>query len=379
MIYPRFKCVLLHSDNSDNIDVSEYMTRDNSSISIKFQNGLRRTCQIEFYNDINHVLLANPNGIVWGNTKIKLYLGLDLDNNDKNVVYFPAGVYVLKEPQFTSSFSSQTITYDGVDLFGMFDDTIAGVLSNNFIIDGDTLLSTATVQLLTGVGDSIHPIISNTYKSTKLSSAQVKRVVGDKYSDIAGDIYKYQNYYYDQDGTFRVDDGIYDIDDSTKGSVFDFSTDNDYQYFGCIRTDTFDLLKNDVIVDGNNLSESNVTIRGEAQNNNPVSPFCINRLSINPASPKPRVKYISDNNITDNQTATQKAQWELKRCMIAARKYTLYVSYIPHLDVNQVVTLTDPNLDFDHERMLITQLDIPISTDSKITITGSSVNEIAFS
>ena len=98
-------------------------------------------------------------------------------------------------------------------------------------------------------------------------------------------------------------------------------------------------MRNKIVVDGNNLSDSSsssVTIRGTAENDNPLSPFCVNRMSPNPNNPKPRVKYISSNTITDNTTATNKAQWELKRGLIAARSYTLYTSFIPKKSVKKI-------------------------------------------
>ena len=374
IIRPRFKLYTLYPDFSINMDISEYMIQG-GSLSISYQNGCRRTASIPLM--MTDEIRLNSNGDIWLNTLFRLDLGMEIDGEE---IYFQGGVFIQKKPSMATNFSEAKFTLDLVDLYALFDGTISGTIGSDYFIERGTLVRTAITTILQSVGITMTPIIANTYMN-KTITGDIRCAAGKNLSDIIEEIVKYCSgvFYFDATGRFHVDEGQFDLSDSTKGSEYDFNTDK-LGYQGCTVTINKEKIINQVVVDGNSIDSgiADIAIHAVATNNDPTSEFCVKRMSLNPRIPVPITKYVSDNHITTQEEVTDRANYELRYNTILNKSYNFPSPYICDLREGTIVTLTDEKLKFDHERVLITGITIPLSTECKMSIQGSNTNEVNY-
>lgn len=374
IIKPRFKLYTLYPDFTIQDDLSDLMLQG-GQLTISYAQGIRRTASVQIQN--NSKFKLDPNGRLWLNTLFRIDLGLEINGEE---IYFPNGVFVQKEPSLTSNFSESIFTLDLVDLFALFDGTVAGTLGTDYEVPSGSTVKSAIDGILNTVGITTTPIISNTYINQTLAG-NVRHKAGDTMSQVLGDVVKFMSglYYFDEMGRLCISEGQFDLLDSNKPSIWDFDTTKT-NYGGCTVQYNRDKIYNMVVVDGNSLQngDSGIAVRAIATNNDLTSPFCVVRLSPNPLSPYPVCKYISDNLISTTDQASARAEYELRYNSILNMGYQFNSSFMADLDVNTVVTITDPNLYFDHERCILTQIQIPFDLSGKISLTASNVNEVNY-
>jgi hypothetical protein len=181
---------------------------------------------------------------------------------------------------------------------------------------------------------------------------------GGFYSDVLlelNNIISY-NMYYSVNGKFVCEP---DIPNLQKGSIWDFD-DSDATLQSVSQTFNFEKSYNIVKVIGDNVN-GNIAI-GTARNNAPSSSLSTLHIG-NKLAP-----IITDENIDTDARAQYRANYELKRYSSMAVEVSITSIPLLHLDVDQVITITDSKEMLDREKFLINSITIPLSPKSGQTM-----------
>lgn len=118
----------LNADETVQFEFTDALYNMSGSINVNLQNGARRTCTITIDNhngkfpiDYNHI---------WFGQKFQVWVGIYLDDEDP--FYLPQGVFCVKNPKHTYNPTTNTITLQGVDKWGMLDGSLYGNLPATF-------------------------------------------------------------------------------------------------------------------------------------------------------------------------------------------------------------------------------------------------------
>lgn len=91
--------------------LENYMSSADGSITVNFQQGCRRTCNITII-DKDKQFIPQQDSLFWYNRKFKLYIGLQTPSG--NLYWFPQGVFYTK----TANNQGRAISIDGIDKYG---------------------------------------------------------------------------------------------------------------------------------------------------------------------------------------------------------------------------------------------------------------------
>lgn len=118
----------LNADETVQFEFTNALYNMSGSINVNLQNGARRTCTITIDNnngkfpiDYNHI---------WFGQKFQIWIGIYLDEED--IFYLSQGVFCVKNPKETYNPTTNTITLQGVDKWGMLDGSLYGNLPATF-------------------------------------------------------------------------------------------------------------------------------------------------------------------------------------------------------------------------------------------------------
>ena len=107
-----------------------------------------------------------------------------------------------------------------------------------------------------------------------------------------------------------------------------------------------------------------------ARNENPKSASNIWSL-------EPTVLRITDDNIYSAELARQRAEYELFKQGLLTITYSFKCTFMPILDVNKIVMVSNSEYGFENIPFLIQSVNIPISQkDNDVSLTMVNVNEV---
>jgi hypothetical protein len=109
-----------------------------------------------------------------------------------------------------------------------------------------------------------------------------------------------------------------------------------------------------------------------AENNNPTSPTRIEVIG------RKELALINSSFAYDQQTAENYATYILNIKSIVQVQINFDSSLIPHIDVNQVVGVTDNYFNYIQQRFIIQSLDIPLSTSGLMNISASNIADLPY-
>lgn len=377
----------LNPDESVNFEFTDAMYDMSLSLNVNKQDGCRRTCSIVLNNDRNRFPI-DCNGI-WIGQKFKLWTGIYID--EETPCYFPQGVFYVNNPDEAYNPNSRTITINGVDKWAWLDGTLSGMLTATYQTNigvnfYDAVRGLLTLSKYTNVKtdnacnmiDPIDPFLSQKFISKVDSSgnfviecpytATVER--GKTFADVLKEYATIlcANIYYDTNGRLTLDpmiDTADDITDSNKQIVWDYSTE-DPTFLGFKQNYPFGKIYNDFIVLGN--ITNGYQFKGRVQNRNPASNTSVQRIGLKSKPPVENNQYVSDKH------CEELAMYYAKTDTIMQKSATIESVYMPHIDVNKIVTVSTPNNRMSKEKFLITG--ISTSTLSKMTLSVTSINEL---
>lgn len=356
-------------------EITRYVDSENTGqININYQQGCRRSCSLSL-SDLDRKFLPSENSMFWYNRKFKLYIGVLSEDNE--VVFWQSqGVFI------TSSATSERniVNIEGVDKFALFDGTVGlamndldtMVLEKNDIRD---LISNAIISDM-GNGKPIDPIMPHidVYYSNVLTSNKIVlnngSYLGELFTTLATDYGA--DVYYDKDGHFTfsnlyTDNRVlgyrliapqwhYDFNNS------DYCNPNmSYDYSGC----------NSIMVVTNASDTNFENVSYTAYNNSPQSAIRVDAVG---------KRWMPIEEITLSACAKheikdlcrQHAERRLAEQAMMGASITFTSPIIPHLDVNQTISITDDYYGLDCDLFIIQNLSIPLGS-GEMSVTACNI------
>lgn len=419
IVKPVFKVELM--DFAENVigeltqDISK---EDSGSISINYQQGVRRSCSLTLINVNENLKLKRGKYLLsendlWINTKFKLYTGIkipkissfqqeiDYNNEDDDILHvnndldlllfrkdsqkieediywFSQGIYLLTDPTVLRDMSKGTITLNGIDKFGVFGsetnfnqtDTLyrieKGAIVGNVISDilnfnkGNNLPLDVKMPYIDPnakvlVGDNQEITLSQTslpFEIDKSPETYFSDILIELANIYACDIY------YDTEGRLHFEKGNEKQSMDDFGSLWDYS-DKETEYFSPQLNYDFKSVYNVVKVIGNNPATN--LFEYVAKNTNPSSPTRIQLLG-------EKTLYIESSFCYNSDRTKDFANYMLRKKSMVPLTFSFQSSFMPHLDVNKVITITDDYYNYFQQRFIIQSLTIPLSTKSLIEV-----------
>lgn len=363
-IRPRIKIEFLYPDETVKEEITQDIKSDGGNLSINFQNGVRRSCNVSLIN-IDKKYIPSPNTI-WIKNKFRLWLGLEINGED---YFISQGIFVIRNPEVSSNFSEKLVNLTGIDKFALLDGQLGGDLDAIYQISVGTNIYAAIKSILVLAGDTKSPILDTKYIS-EVTPYTIRKEAGRNYGELLIELAGMlsTNIFYNENGHLVFEEGAIDIVDNVKSPIWEFTTD-EFEYIGSTVTYQFEDIFNEVLVIGDNINGNIAT--GKATNTNLLSSTRTSLIG-------KRTKVIEDSIISTNSLALQRANYELKRLVMLQSKSVIKSTPMFHLDVNKVITLTDDYYNFNKDRFLIQSVNIPFSLGSQIDIDVVNAVELKF-
>lgn len=323
----------------------------NGSISVNYQQGVRRTCSLTFRN-LDNQLLPNHNSFIWINQKFKIYLGV---KSAEHIYWWSQGVFIVKE----YSINKYQLNIDGVDKFGFFtSDLNQHCLQGTYKIPYDTnykAVITSTISMDMGNGipiDPIDPIIDISMVNNVLPydiSKDTNNYLGDVLIELATSLNA--DIYYDIHGQLIMTASKSDVYPLEAPSWF-FDTNNSDIFNLSIKYDLGNVI-NVCKVYGTDVDGLIHTYT--AKNNNPSSPTRISLIG------EKFDKSEESDMCYDDKHCHDYAWYKLNQSSVVSMSATFSCPILPHLDVNKIVSITNKSNNWYQEHCVITSLTIPLS------------------
>lgn len=376
IILPKFKIQLL--DVYENIvdEITGDISTDNQgTISINYQQGVRRSITLTFI-DTTGKFLPDANGnIIWLNKKFKVFTGLK-DSETKKTYWFSQGVYYFTNSNSSRVGGDKITTITGVDKFGIFGSELGyNQLESTYLIPAGTNIYEAIKGILNldlGNGypiDSIEPILDPVFKDevcpydiSKAPSSYLSEILIELADILGSDIY------YDGTGRLRVENGTIDASYSNKSAIWDFSDILPEYIDPSVSTNFVDFI-NAVKVVGNNINDT--IYEYTAYNNNPNSPTRIDLIG-------QKLMYIESAAVYNKDRAKDYAEYKLNTLSIAQLAISFSCTFLPHLDVNKVISITDKYFNYNRQRFIIQSLTLPLSFDGIMSVSACSLSSLPY-
>ena len=364
-IRARFRLFVLNPDETINYEVPEEDIELNSgNFTENYQNGQRKSVNI---NLINTEGKYTPSiNTIWVHDKFRFDVGVEFDGM---VYWFPRGIYILGNPTSIHQDSDKQVSLTLVDKFALLEGK-AGTLEATYEIPVESDIEKAIIGILTldngsGYPIDLKPIIyDRTFKGLKMPytlSKDAGSTLGEMLLEI-GTILNAEVYYNSQGNLCFVSINETTLD-VQKASLWDY-TDTERDYFNANANYDFENAVNEIQVVGDNIN--NEIFSAMAQNKNPVSPLCIQRIGR-------RIEYINDSNIYSDDLAQQRADYELRKFGILKTTMNINVAFNPLLFVNNLINITDSYYGLDRERFLIQSISYTIGNECQMTVSCSNI------
>ena len=362
---PRFRLFVLNPDETINYEIpQEDIIINSGNFTENYQNGQRKSVNINLINiDGKYTPSINT---IWVHNKFRFDVGLEFDNQ---VYWFPRGIYILGNPSASHQDSDKQVSLTLVDKFAVLEGK-AGTLEATYEIPVDSDIEKAIIGILTldngsGYPIDLKPIIyDRTFKGLKMPytlSKDAGSTLGEMLLEIG--IILNAEVYYNSQGNLcfvSINETTLDIQ---KASLWDY-TDTERDYFNANANYDFENAVNEIQVVGDNIN--NKIFSAMAQNKNPASPLCIQRIGR-------RIEYINDSNIYSDDLAQQRADYELRKFGILKTTMNINVAFNPLLFVNNLINITDSYYGLDRERFLIQSISYTIGNECQMTVSCSNI------
>lgn len=407
IIYPVFKVELM--DFAENViaEITQDISKDDSgSISVNYQQGVRRSCSLTLINVSDNLqfkqgkYILNEGGI-WINTKFKVYTGIrvpyrakidtnlkyDIFNNNllyedldsSNLIYkatdtkmeediylFSQGVYLLTDPNVLRDMSKKTITINGIDKFGVFgsETNFNQTTATHSIKAGSTVADVVTSILNFDKGNKLPLDVKSPYIDASIAAEKIVHDINKSPETYFGDILIEManmfacDIYYDVEGVLHFEKGNEKRQMDEMASLWDYS-DRETEYFAPQLNYDFTNVYNSVIVIGNNPAKD--LFQYKAENNDPASPTRIDLIG-------EKILYIESSFCYNQDRTIDFANYMLQKKSMVSLTLTFQSSFIPHLEVNNIITISDEYLNYVQQRFVIQSLTIPLTTKSLMDI-----------
>lgn len=361
----RYRLFVLNPDETINYEIPQSdIILNSGNFTENYQSGQRKSVNISLVN-IDGKYTPNINTI-WVHNKFRFDVGLEFDGQ---VYWFPRGIYTLGNPSASHQDSDKQVNLTLLDKFAILEGK-AGTLEATYEIPVGSDIEKAIIGILTldngsGYPIDLKPIIyDRAFKGLKMPytlSKDAGSTLGEMLLEI-GTILNAEVYYNSQGNLCFISINETTLD-TQKASLWDYE-DINRDYFNSTANYDFENAINEVQIVGDNIN--NEIFSAMAQNTNPASPLCIQRIGR-------RIEYINDSNIYSDDLAQQRADYELRKFGILKTTISINVAFNPLLFVNNLVNITDNFYGLKRERFLIQSISYTIGNDCQMTISCSNI------
>lgn len=385
-LYPVIKVELLDQYENAYAEISEEITDTGGSISSTLQQGVRNTVSFSIFDPLGTFIPDANNKLFWIRKKFKLYCGLATEQQaiqvngqtqgiQGDIFWFSKGVYIITDISAQKdSGGNQLVNFSGVDKFGAFtNDTGYGEMVGTFSFDAGMTISYIIKNVLKqdiGNGemlDPIEPIIDPSLQNYQLELSFSKgpgSYIGDLLNDLATTFHA--DIYYDMDGHLNVKKALNFDEYKNVQNQWDFRY-GDAEYISSQVNYQLKNIANYIYVIGDNPMGGEIPV-ATAENNDPRSPLSIQKIGR-------KTRYFEKSTIYSYQEALDYANYILKQSCLLGNSITFTCSLIPHLELDNTFSLTDPFYRYDREEFIITAITYPLGVGN-MSITGSNIKEL---
>lgn len=371
-VQPIFKLFFCWEDESIQRDLTPYLLSD-GELTISYASGLRGKLSVSLFNEKGDWTFSY-NDFLWKGAKFKFFVGIRADDVEYMCDY---GVFVLSDFSLVERYNANVYSLELVDKFGAIDGTAGGTTIDDIYVPVGSNIFEMTKQLLLtdkieGVpfdSKSIHmpmSIISETTPYTINKSSGGNDNIGEVIKTF-GTITN-SDVFYDRFGHLTFEESPDNYLTNSKPSIWRFSTDS-VNFIDPNTTVDIQSVYNIVKVEGGNINGALMDYT--AKNTNSKSPT---NISIFPPT---RYKIV-DENISSEELAKKRAEYELYKRSLLPLSVSFNTPLVPHLDVNQIVEIFNPNKHLYNTRFIINSMTIPITQNCTMTINATNIEEVAF-
>lgn len=372
IITPWFKINLLNpTTETECDDISEYVL--NWDLSATYQNGVRRTLSLVLSNADKKFIIHPVLGNLWCGTKFKLEVGIIYQSQ---IFKTAQGIFVLPTVDKNIIQYDDKINLSLSDKFIMFDKTMGGSTDYGFVIPQKTLIRDAVYSLVRYGEDinnpiDIKPVIFDNNYYDSLIEYRIEKDADSNFSDLLIEIAQIPSLeiYYDLFGNLTLSSGIDDLANVIRPISWKFQ-DSDIDFLDGTYHYNFNNLVNRVHVVGS--VYNGYVFQATAENVNPAS---LGNIQFN----RMRQKTVTDDNIYSTQLAQDRADYELYTSMRNFCTVNCNCTFIPHLDINQIVIIDKPECGIVNEKFLLNSLNMNFDgANITMSFEGCKINEMPF-
>lgn len=371
-------------------EITNEISADSSgSINLSYQQGVRGTVNFSIFDVKDDFLAGNKGsymptengGTFWVGKKMKVSLGLSTDTineqgkREEEIFWFSKGVYIINDISVNKDESGTLITISGVDKFGFFtSDTGYNELQGTYVIPFETPICNSVRDLLTedmGNGFPIDPKTPIFAPSiiNEISPFDINKGPGSYLGDFLIEIANVLgcDIFYDYEGHLNFALGTIDSYYNDKSIVWIFK-DGDPEYISSSIQYNLKDVVNIVKVVGDNINEQIFT--SVARNDNPSSSTRVDLIG-------KKEKYITSSFVYNQDRADDYAQYELNRRSIVQKTLSFNCTFLPHLNLNEMIVLHDPTYNLDQAKFIIQSLSYEFGSGT-MTITGTELADLPY-
>ena len=368
-ICPRFRIFVLNPDETIWYRIPNEDIVSGGSYNENYQNGQRRTVSFSVFNNSGKY---NPSpDQLWAGSKIRLDIGIE-SPVDGTTIWFERGVFVLNTPSVSKTVDNKIVSFQCDDKFSLFSNK-TGVLNTTMEIPVGTDIEELIKEIIMSDSGSGYPLdpkpifYHQAFKGKK-TPITISLSVGDTIDSLLmqlSDILSAE-IFYDVDGMLVVVPIVEIMSDGDKPVLYDYDASN-------IQNEefSFDMSSfiNCIQVVGGNIN--GYTCKAAAQNDDPMSPLSISKIGR-------RTLIVNDSNITTDIIAQEKADYELRKVLVAKSTLSSVVFFNPLLSVNNLVTYTDKFFNLRRDRFLIQSISFSIGYEGTMSLSVSNINNLPF-
>lgn len=372
IVLPRFRIWKLHSDEKDDYLIPCGDILSGGSYSENYQSGQRKSLSFSLTNE-DGKYTPSINGI-WLGTRFRFEIGVEIPNEDLTI-WFKKGIFVVKSVNANNSSEQRTVSIECTDKFGFLESnacvmpettTIEYGVSIKQLIKDILGISLDNGSLIDG-----QPIVYDKAFEGRRMPTSVSQSAGSNYGELIMQIAEVLSaeVFYNDEGNLTFVPMIESIQDVNK-PLIDNLVDKKGDYQSNEFKFDFSSIVNKIIVIGG-------TVNGHicmayAKNDNPSSPYSIGRVGARMGAA------INDSNITTDELASERAEYELRKLYIYRTSQSATVFFNPLLSVNNLISFTDSFFQLEQERFVVQSISYSIGYDGTMSIETSSLNDLPF-
>lgn len=373
----RFKFEILDwSEENVKQEITESIIKGSGSLSINYQQGVRRSFSCDLANINNEFTPSFQTGVLYATTKIKLYIGIEAKIYG-DTYWWSQGVFLITDVTNKSSGSNKLVTVNCIDKFGVFGAELGySQLQGDYKIEKDTRIYDIIKDILNidmengYVLDHQKPFLDPLYRNEVMPYTLVKNK-GEQMADVLITLANVLgcNIYYNTKGILNITTGTDDCTYSREGSIYVFDENSS-------ETSDFDLnidygsIVNSVTVVGTNVNDEIYSYT--ARNTDPFSPTRIEYVGLKECEP------IESSMVYSEERAKDYALYVLKQRSILQNALSFQSVFIPHLDVDKVIVISNSDYNLFEARFIVKSISMPFDNNVQMTLESSNIAELPY-